>query len=112
MRATNDLKVDLRRTVADLRRLVVEIRQEVGAAKTDARKRWKDFLGPQLTRSETLMRELAEVSRMAVQSTAAAFRELKGRRKAPGVRRSRLAADGTVGSRRQRDSSRAHDLPG
>jgi len=43
MSATNDLKVDLRRTVADLRRLVYEIRQDVRVARTDARKHWKAF---------------------------------------------------------------------
>jgi hypothetical protein len=61
MSAANDLKIDLRRTVADLRRLVYEIRQDVRVAGTDARKHWKAFLDPRIAKSEELVRHMARL---------------------------------------------------
>jgi hypothetical protein len=85
MSATNDLKVDLRRTVADLRRLVYEIRQDVRVARTDARKHWKAFLEPQISKSEELVRRLAQVTRTAMKpaapGTAASPRTAPARRR-------------------------------
>jgi hypothetical protein len=92
MSATNDLKVDLRRTVADLRRLVYEIRQDVRVAGTDARKHWKAFLDPQIAKSEELVRHLAQVTRTARQ--AAAPGKAEGLRKAAGRRPRRASKPG------------------
>ena len=63
MTPANDLKVDLRRTVAALRRLAFQIQHELREAGTQARKHWKEFLEPQLAKSEKLVRELVEASR-------------------------------------------------
>jgi len=90
MSATNDLKVDLRRTVADFRRLVSEIRQDVRVAGTDARKHWKAFLEPQISKSEDLVRRLAEVTSTAMH--AAAPGKPEGAGKAPAGRRTRRAS--------------------
>ncbi|MFL5414915.1 MAG: hypothetical protein ACJ78Y_02890 [Myxococcales bacterium] len=90
MSVTSDLKVDLRRTVADLRRLVYEIRQDVRVAGTDARKHWKAFLEPQISKSEELVRRLAQVTRSAMQAAAPAKAE--GPRNAPARRRPRPAS--------------------
>jgi hypothetical protein len=67
------LKQDLRKSIADLKKLGNEIRGDLRAAGADAREQWKHFLEPQLASVEKLAKEMRAASHDAVARAAAAF---------------------------------------
>lgn len=74
---TESLNRDLKKSLADLRQLGSDIREDVRAAGVDARAQWKRFLEPQLTNMEKLVKEVGHASHATVVRTAAAFDEFK-----------------------------------
>jgi hypothetical protein len=74
---TEPLKSDLQKSVEDLRKLGEEIRKEVQVAGADAKKRWKEFLEPQLQSAGKFAQEVSGASRDALNRTTAAFKEFR-----------------------------------
>lgn len=73
--ATNSevMKQELRKSIADLKKLGSEVREDLRTAGADARRQWKRFFQPQVANVEKLAREIGEASHDAVARTSAAF---------------------------------------
>lgn len=68
------MKQDLRKSIADLKKLGCEVRDDLRTAGIDARRQWKRFFQPQVANVEKLAREIGEASHDAVARTSAAFK--------------------------------------
>ena len=93
MAANTEMKQDLRKSIANLKKLGGEVRNDLRTASADARKQWKRFFQPQVANVEKLAREIGEASHAAVARTSAAFAafqaSVKGTRKAPAAPKAR-----------------------
>jgi hypothetical protein len=76
------LKQDLRKNIANLKKLGTEIRGDLRTAGADARKQWKRFFEPQVANVEKLAKDVGAASHDAIARTAAAFSAFHGSIKA------------------------------
>lgn len=93
---TEVVKQDLRKSIANLKKLGNEVRADLRTAGADARKQWKKFFQPQVANVEKLAKEIGEASHEAVARTSAAFAafhaSVKHSRKIPAAKAARRTA--------------------